>query len=40
MSALVRLGGGHPPALVMFDLDGTLLDSAPDLAAAMGGGAQ
>ena len=28
MSALVRLGGGHPPALVMFDLDGTLLDSA------------
>lgn len=35
MSALVRLGGGHPPALVMFDLDGTLLDSAPDLAAAV-----
>ncbi|AXA64985.1 phosphoglycolate phosphatase [Pseudomonas oryzihabitans] len=35
MSALVRLGGGQPPALVMFDLDGTLLDSAPDLAAAV-----
>lgn len=35
MSVLVRLGGGHPPALVMFDLDGTLLDSAPDLAAAV-----
>ncbi|WP_409457101.1 phosphoglycolate phosphatase [Pseudomonas oryzihabitans] len=35
MSALVRLGGGHPPELVMFDLDGTLLDSAPDLAAAV-----
>lgn len=35
MSALVRLGGGHPPELVMFDLDGTLLDSAPDLAVAV-----
>lgn len=30
-----RLLGGQPPALVMFDLDGTLVDSVPDLAFAI-----
>ncbi|MCJ8170281.1 phosphoglycolate phosphatase [Atopomonas sediminilitoris] len=34
MTALERLCGGWPQ-LVMFDLDGTLVDSVPDLAAAI-----
>lgn len=35
MTALERLFGGQLPKLVMFDLDGTLLDSVPDLGAAV-----
>ncbi|SDR68760.1 phosphoglycolate phosphatase [Halopseudomonas xinjiangensis] len=35
MTALARLFEGRLPDLVMFDLDGTLVDSVPDLAAAV-----
>ena len=35
MPALMRLFGGRLPELVMFDLDGTLVDSVPDLATAV-----
>ncbi|UAW98778.1 phosphoglycolate phosphatase [Halopseudomonas nanhaiensis] len=35
MQTLLRLCGGRLPDLVMFDLDGTLVDSVPDLAAAV-----
>lgn len=35
MPVLMRLFGGRLPVLVMFDLDGTLVDSVPDLAAAV-----
>lgn len=35
MSLLRELFGGELPKLVMFDLDGTLVDSVPDLAAAV-----
>ncbi len=35
MAALARLFEGRIPDLVMFDLDGTLVDSVPDLAAAI-----
>lgn len=35
MSGLEKLFPGHLPKLVMFDLDGTLVDSVPDLAVAV-----
>ncbi|WP_213881714.1 phosphoglycolate phosphatase [Pseudomonas sp. dw_358] len=35
MSAFAQLFSGNLPKLVMFDLDGTLVDSVPDLAAAV-----
>lgn len=35
MKALRELCGGELPRLMMFDLDGTLIDSVPDLAAAV-----
>lgn len=34
MKALLSILGGHLPKLVMFDLDGTLIDSVPELADA------
>ena len=35
MSAVEQLFAGRLPRLIMFDLDGTLVDSVPDLAAAV-----
>jgi phosphoglycolate phosphatase len=35
MSRFEQLFPGQLPKLVMFDLDGTLIDSVPDLAAAV-----
>jgi phosphoglycolate phosphatase len=35
MSGLEQLFGGRLPKLIMFDLDGTLVDSVPDLAVAV-----
>lgn len=34
MQTLLSILGGKKPKLIMFDLDGTLIDSVPDLAAA------
>ncbi|UTA48597.1 phosphoglycolate phosphatase [Simiduia sp. 21SJ11W-1] len=34
MSTLEQLFNGKPPQLVLFDLDGTLIDSVPDIATA------
>ncbi|MEH6548962.1 MAG: phosphoglycolate phosphatase [Pseudomonadales bacterium] len=35
MELIRKLCGGHLPAAIMFDLDGTLVESAPDLADAV-----
>ncbi|RMS34509.1 hypothetical protein ALP71_103046, partial [Pseudomonas coronafaciens pv. garcae] len=35
MSGFEKLFAGQLPKLIMFDLDGTLVDSVPDLAVAV-----